>query len=81
MTYGEQDPDFLNHIKEAWPNVENDDEYHNILMSITPFPFAKAETVLDRLKEMHELSGGDFQKALSIVDADMERVLTQREVA
>lgn len=73
MTYKEEDPEFLEHIKEAWPNVENEDEYPDILMSITCFPFGKARKVISQLKEIHELSGGDLHKAMDIVDSRMRK--------
>ena len=48
MTYAEEDPQFLEHIKEAWPGLE-EDEYPDLLMSVTAFPFARAPVIIDQL--------------------------------
>lgn len=70
MTYGEEDPQFLEHIKEAWPGLP-EDEYPDLLLNITSFPFGKAAQVLEQLTRLHKESGGDIDKAMDIVDAEM----------
>lgn len=71
MTFGEEDPQFLEHIKEAWPGL-SEDEYPDLLMNITCFPFGTAAKVVSQLKELHEQSGGDIGAAMGIVDNDIK---------
>lgn len=72
MTYGEEDPQFLEHIKEAWPGLP-EDEYPDLLMSVTSFPFGKAAKVIEQLTRMYRDSGGDVDKAMAIADDEMSQ--------
>ena len=72
MTYGEEDPDFLDHIKEAFPGIP-EHRYWSLLQATTAFGFADAATVIQQLKDIYEKSGGDPDLAEAIANEELDK--------
>lgn len=66
----------LDACNKYWPDLNNE-ERSTLLMGATSFPFASGEDTAAQLKDIAERSGCDLNKALAIVDEELEAAVAE----
>lgn len=57
-------------VRSVWPDV-SDELAEELLWSTTSFPMGTVDKIMEALVEYYEKSGGDPQRAMTLVDEEM----------
>ena len=65
-------------VKTIWPELAWPEQY-DLLIGATAFPFSGPNETAKQLRDIHKRSGGDFNTAMSIVDAEWNQAMIESD--
>lgn len=70
---------YIDMVKRHWPGISTSDA-ECLLWETTCFGFGSAREVEQQIKEAYDTSGGDVEKAIADVYAEIDRVIEQHRI-
>lgn len=63
-------------IRRLFPNIKGKRfGIHNLLITCSPYPFSSIPDCMKGLRSLSRRSGGDHERAMGIVERDMDRAM------